>query len=259
MDAKHVLVEASGGVAVLVISRPEALNALNAELLAELSKALDRVEKDRSVGAVVITGAGKAFVAGADIKAMAGLSGAEALAFSRNGQAILSRIEAFAKPVIAAVNGFALGGGFELALACDFIYAATSAKFGLPETTLGLIPGFGGTRRLARLAGPNIARELILTGRYIDAATAYHYGIVNEVLTPEELLPLARERAALVAAAGPRAVRAAREALNFGLDASLPDSLAHESALFALLFSGTDAREGMAAFIDKRHPHFSGD
>ncbi|MFZ4617589.1 MAG: enoyl-CoA hydratase/isomerase family protein [Rectinemataceae bacterium] len=259
MEKQRILVEVTGGIATLTINRPEALNALDAATLEELLVALSGIAADRSLRAAILTGAGKAFVAGADITAMSGMSPAGARAFGQRGQAVFSALEKLPIPIIAAVNGYALGGGLELALACDFIYASQAAKFGLPETTLGLIPGFGGSKRLARLIGPNRARELILTGRAIDAATALAWGLVNALYDPEELLPKAREAAERMAAAGPRAVASAREALAFGLEAGLDEALAHEAALFGLLFTSGDAREGMAAFVEKRKPVFTGD
>jgi enoyl-CoA hydratase len=259
MEKQRVLVEKAGGVATLTMNRPEALNALDAATLEEFLAALSEIAADRSLRAAILTGAGKAFVAGADITAMSGMSAAEARAFGQRGQAVFSALEKLPIPIIAAVNGYALGGGLELALACDFIYASQSARLGLPETTLGLIPGFGGTKRLARLIGPNRARELMLTGKTIDAATALAWGLVNALHDPEELLPKAREAAERIAAAGPGAVASAREALAFGLESGIDEALAHEAALFGLLFSSKDAREGMSAFVEKRKPVFTGD
>jgi enoyl-CoA hydratase len=258
MAREIIVVSIDEGVATLVIDRQEALNALNIQVLEELDAALESLDAEGSVRALVITGAGKAFVAGADIRAIAALSPSEAVAFSRRGQATMLSIGRLTKPVIAAVNGYALGGGLELALACDFIYASSLARLGLPEASLGVIPGFGGTRNLARLIGPARARELVLTGANITAEKALAWGLVNEVFEPDQLLPKARERAIRIAEAGPLAVRAAREAMAFGLDTSLKESLEHEAALFGLLFASADQKEGMAAFLEKRKPNFTG-
>ena len=241
------------GVALLLIDRPQQLNALNQATLTELESALNALEQDDAVRVIILSGAGnKAFVAGADINEMTGFGPLVAAEFARQGQKILASIAGLSKPVIAAVNGYALGGGFELALACDFIYAAEGAKFGLPETTLGIMPGFGGTQKLSRLVGANIARELIFTGTMIDAGRAAELGIVNRVVPADELLDTVRQTAKTIIANGGIGVALAKEAIGKGLDMPLGEALAFEGNLFALLFSTEDQKEGMRAFVEKR-------
>lgn len=259
MAEESVILESGEGIATITMNRPASLNALDGGSLRLLGTILDSVARDGNLRVAIITGAGKAFVAGADIRAMAGLGPAEGRAFGALGQRIFRSIETLGKPVIAAVNGYALGGGLELALACDFIYASSTARLGLPETGLGLLPSFGGTKRLARLIGPARARELILTGKPLAADKALAWGLVNEVCAPEELLPKVKEIAAQIAGQGPRALALARESIDFGLEAPMEASLAHEAALFGLLFATADAREGMDAFLAKRKPAFTGD
>ncbi|PJA16184.1 MAG: enoyl-CoA hydratase [Elusimicrobia bacterium CG_4_10_14_0_2_um_filter_56_8] len=243
-----------GGIAVLKINRPKNLNAINTEVLGELKLAFAALDCDPAVKAVVITGEGeKAFVAGADISEMAGMSPLEAKEFSRKGSEVLGLIGGMNKPVIAAVNGYALGGGLELALACDFIYASGNAKLGLPEVTLGVIPGFGGTWMLAKRIGAARARELVFTGKVIDSGTAAHWGIVNEVFPADSLMKEAVDTAAKMARAGGLAVAAAKDAIANGLE-----NPAYETALFSVLFSTEDQREGMKAFTEKRKPAFRG-
>ncbi|MHB8707791.1 MAG: enoyl-CoA hydratase/isomerase family protein [Desulfuromonadales bacterium] len=252
----HLLVEQDAGVALLTVNRAKAMNALNGEVLAELRAALEALDQDPQVKVVIVTGAGKAFVAGADIAEMAAMDPSAALALSRQGQQVVLAIERMHKPVIAAVNGFALGGGLELALACDFIYASENAKLGLPEVTLGIMPGFGGTQNLARLAGSRRACEMIFSGRIITAQKALEWGLVNEVLPAEELLDGARKVAGQIAANGLLGVAAAKDALVSGLNMSKEDGFRYESALFANLFATADQKEGMAAFLEKRKPAF---
>lgn len=260
MEFKNLLLETIDGIAVLTINRPESLNALTGEVVGELECALNGLAADRSVKVVIITGAGeKAFVAGADIREMAGMDSCQAHAFARCGQRALLLIGQMNKPVIAAVNGFALGGGLELALACDFIFASEKAKLGLPEVTLGVIPGFGGTQNLARLIGPNRARELIFTGRMLTADQAHAWGIVNQVLPAEELMPRTLETARLIARNGPLAVASAKEAVASGLNMTREDGIRYEASLFGLLFASQDQKEGMAAFVEKRRAIFRGE
>ena len=247
-----------GHIAVLTIDRPTALNALNPEVLAALDRAFARCAAE-GVRQVVLTGAGsKAFVAGADIAAMAELSAAQAEQFAREGQEVLDRIAAYPGVVIAAVNGFALGGGLELAMACDLIVAGANARFGQPEVGLGVIPGFGGTQRLVRLVGLHRARELVLTGRTILADEALRLGLVLEVTAVGEVVARALQIAALVGAKGPVAVRLAKEALATAPDGTLQDGLRAEASLFGRCFTTADQREGMAAFLGKRAPAFTG-
>jgi enoyl-CoA hydratase len=247
------------GIEIITFNRSKALNALNSALLEELSAALDSVAGNEDIRVLVITGAGdKAFVAGADIKEMAGLSALQAKHFAHKGQSVINKIVALPIPVMAAVNGYALGGGLEIALACDFIYAAESASLGLPETTLGLIPGFGGTQRLPRLIGPNHAKELIYTGKIITAAEALAIGLVNRVVAPGALLENVMETARTMAAKGRISLRAAKEAVNNGLDTNLNTGLKMEQDGFAICMISEDAREGTQAFIEKRPPVFKG-
>ena len=259
MEFKNLLLETVAGVAKLTMNRPESLNALNSELLCELECALYQLERDAAVKVIVITGAGaKAFVAGADIKEMAALSALEAHQFALKGQRVMLAIEKLKKPVIAAVNGFALGGGLELALACDFIYACDTAKLGFPEVSLGIMPGFGGTQNLARLIGPNRANEMIFSGKMISAQKGALWGVVNEIFSAEELLPKALETAAAIAKTGLFGVGYAKDAIANGLNMGKEDGFRYEASLFGVLFATADQREGMAAFVEKRKANFTG-
>lgn len=254
-----VSIEDRGKVRWLTINRPDKLNALNREVLTALEQAFSRAMGDSGVGAVVITGAGeKAFVAGADIAEFQGLSPAQAQALAQRGQELFSAIEQAPKPVIAAVNGFALGGGMELAMACHLRVASENAKFGQPEVKLGLIPGYGGTQRLPRLVGRGRALELLLTGRMIDAATALAWGLVNRVVPLAELHGAVQGLAEEVLAVAPTAVRRCLEAVRGGLEAPLPVGLGLEATLFGLCASTQDFVEGVAAFLEKRAPRFPG-
>ena len=247
-----------GAVATVTVSRPEAMNALDSETLRDLLACLDELAAG-DVRAVVLTGAGeRAFVAGADIREMSEKSVLEAHAYARLGQRCAALLEEMPAATIAAVNGFALGGGCELALACDIRYASSRAKLGQPEINLGLIPGWGGTQRLARTAGLGFAKELILTGRLVDADEALRRGLVNAVYEPDVLMERALETARLIASKSPVAVAAAKQATNRALQADHAGNLAHEASLFSALFGSEDAREGMAAFGEKREPRFSG-
>jgi enoyl-CoA hydratase len=259
MVFKNLLSEIEEGVAVITVNRPHALNALNSEVLLELESLLNGLEQDASVKAAILTGAGeKAFVAGGDIKEMATINSHEAHRFALLGQRVLLAIEKMTKPVIAAVNGYALGGGLELALACDFIYASTTAKLGLPEVTLGVIPGFGGTQNLARLIGKSRANELIFSGRIITAEKACAWGIVNEVFPPGDLLAGTKEVAAAIARAGSLGVAYAKDAIANGLNMAKEDGFRYEASLLGILYSTCDQKEGMAAFIEKRKAKFTG-
>ena len=259
MDLKNLLVETADGIAVVTINRPQSLNALNSEVVTELESALRELEADASVKVVVITGAGeKAFVAGGDIKEMWNLEPADGRCFAQRGHRLIQFLAAMKKPVIAAVNGYALGGGLELALACDFIYASEKARLGLPEVTLGIMPGFGGTQNLPRLIGPNRAKELIFSGKQLTAAQARDWGIVNEVTPPEELMTRVMEIAKKIAANGTLAVAAAKDAVVNGLNMTKEDSLRYEGAVFGLLFATEDQKEGMRAFVEKRPAEFKG-
>jgi enoyl-CoA hydratase len=248
-----------GPAAIITIDRPEALNALNPTVLNQLSAALTEAGDKPEVSGVIITGAGgKAFVAGADISAMADYSPAEGLAFAELGLSVLGLIESLAKPVIAMIDGFALGGGCELALACDLIYATPESKLGQPEVNLGIIPGFGGTQRLSRLVGRNRAKELIFTGDIISAQKAMDIGLVQEVIPKDELLPFCLKLISKIAKKGPLAVGQSKRVINQGTDLALESGLWMEKLAFMSLFGSADQREGMTAFIEKRRPSFKG-
>ena len=258
-ELKYILVDVRDQVAVLTVNRPDKLNALNAETVSELRTALERVAADPAVRAVVLTGAGeKSFVAGADIAELARMTPLSGIDVSRQGQDTFRFLETMRKPVLAAVNGFALGGGLELALACHFRVAGENAKFGLPEVKLGIIPGYGGTVRLPRVVGRGRALELILTGEMIDAQEAYRIGLVNHVYPRGDLLDAAKELAKKIAANGPVAVALAIEAVDHGYHAATEDALRLEANLFGLLASTQDMREGMGAFLEKRKADFQG-
>lgn len=251
--------EKDAGIAIVTISRPKALNALNAQVFDELELCMVTLEDDPEVGGVIITGEGeKAFVAGADIKELAALNAFEAKAVSARGQHVFRMIEDFSKPVIAAVNGFALGGGCELALACHVRIASEKARMGLPEVSLGLIPGYGGTQRLPRLVGKGLAYELILTGDMIKADRALAIGLVNRVVAPEALLDEAKAMLNTILGRGPVAVRFALEAVNRGLEVSEIQGECIENNLFGLVAASEDATEGLNAFIERREASFKG-
>ena len=245
-------------IVLLTIDRQEKLNALNPQVTEEIGQALLDVEQDEP-RAIIVTGAGdRAFVAGADISEMSSMEPLEAKRFTEIGHAAMALLDKSPIPTIAAVNGFALGGGCELALACDIRIAAENALFGFPEVGLGILPGMGGTQRLPRLIGPALAKELIFSGRRIDAAEAKEIGLVNRVVPEGEALSAARELAAEIAANGPVAVRHAKTAANRSLDVDLISGLEYEADQFSLLFATQDAREGMGAFMEKRKPQFEG-
>jgi len=254
-----VEVSRQGAVAVVTVSRPEALNALNSETNALLLAAVHEVSTDEGVRAVVLTGAGeKSFVAGADIPEMSTLTAEEARRFSALGQAVMSGIEAAPQPWIAAVNGYALGGGCELALACDIRLAAENAKFGQPEITLGITPGFGGTQRLPRNVGAGWAKYLVLSGRHIRADEALRIGLVQGVYARDELMPQAMKLADEMAARSPLAMRYCKAAVHAAADSDITTGQGVERDLFALSFATSDQKEGMAAFLEKRPPEYSG-
>jgi enoyl-CoA hydratase len=259
MTFNTIVFDSEDGIAKIIFNRPKALNALNSELLAELDQALESVAEDESNRVLVLTGAGeKAFIAGADITELAKCDALSGKIFARQGQKVINKLEALSIPVIAAVNGYALGGGSEVALACDFIYAADSAMFGLPEITLGLIPGFGGTQRLPRSIAIGMARELIYTGKMISATEAQALGFVNRVVPLDKLMRETEDTARSIAMKGIVALRAAKEAVNNGLNVDLASGLARENDAFALCMASIDAKEGTQAFLDKRKPSFKG-
>ncbi|HEY0810803.1 MAG TPA: enoyl-CoA hydratase-related protein [Longimicrobiales bacterium] len=258
-ELRFVKLESRDAIAVITINRPDKLNALNADTVNELRSALEQVASDNNTRAVILTGAGeKSFVAGADIAELARMNPLSGIEVSRQGQDTFRFMETMRKPVIAAVNGFALGGGLELALGCHFRIASENAKFGLPEVKLGIIPGYGGTVRLPRVVGRGRALELILTGEMIDAQEAHRIGLVNHVYPQAELMAAAEQLAQKIAANGPVAIALAIEAVDHGYHASTEDALRLEANLFGLLASTTDMREGMGAFLEKRKANFKG-
>ena len=259
MAEVNVRLEVEGPFATVTVDRPKSLNALDTRTLQELEKIAGDLALRSDIRGVVVTGAGeKAFVAGADIAEMNGMDADRARHFGALGQRVMDAISALPFPVVAAVNGFALGGGCELALACDFIYASENARFGLPEVSLGVLPGFGGTQRLTRLVGRARAKELIFTGDMLDAAKAKEIGLVLDVLPLPKLLGHARAALERVAKKGPLAIRRAKEAIDRGADLDLADGLEIEHQLFSDLFNSADRTEGMKAFLEKRPPVFTG-
>ena len=249
----NVLLEKKGPYAVATIHRPEALNALNSQVLADLAELLDTVEADEEIRVLVITGAGeKAFVAGADIGEMSTLTKAEGEAFGKKGNDVFRRLETLPIPTIAAVNGFALGGGCELSMSCDIRICADTAVFGQPEAGLGITPGFGGTQRRARLVGPGMAKQLISPAKNIKADEALRIGLVNTVYPAQELLPAAEKLAGTIAKNAPIAVRACKKAINDGLQVDMDRAVTIEEKLFGSCFETADQKEGMGAFLEKR-------
>ena len=248
MELKNLVIERNNGICTVKINNPKTLNSLNADVLSELECAFDEIREDEGVRVVVLTGEGKAFVAGADIAYMSNLNPDQAKKFSEDGSRLFRKIETLNKVVIAAVNGFALGGGCELAMACDFRIASVKAKFGQPEVGLGIIPGFSGTQRMARLIGLGRAKELIFTGEHIDAQEAYRIGLVNKVTEKENLLEETYIIAEKIKSNSRVAVKYAKESMNRGI--------AYENNIFGLCFASQDQQEGMNAFMEKRHPDF---
>ena len=243
--------EVKDNIAIITINRPEALNALNLDVLAELEQAALQAEKDQDVFVLVITGAGRAFVAGADIAQMKDLTPDEARAFGEYGNKVFSTIESLTKPVIAAVNGFALGGGCELCMSCDIRIAGEKAKFGQPEVGLGITPGFGGTQRLPRIVGLSKAKELIFTAQTFNAEEALRIGLVSQVVPGEELMGAALEMAGKIAKNAQIAVRQSKAAINKGMQCDIGTGLAFEAQAFGLCFSTEDQKDAMAAFVNK--------
>lgn len=258
MTTNLIVVETHHHVATVTINRPDKLNALNATLLSDLDAAMRRLADDRSVRAIILTGEGRAFVAGADIGELADEQRDGLVASALHGQAIFSAIERTRKPVVAAVNGYALGGGCELALACHVRIASTKAKFGLPEVKLGLMPGYGGTQRLPRLVGRGAALRLILSGETIDATEAHRIGLVDLLAEPDALMTVAHALADTIATNGPVAMARAIEAVDAGLDLPLGEGLRSEARLFGSLADTADMREGTRAFLEKRTASFQG-
>ena len=258
-EYQNLLFENDNGIGIVTINRPKALNALNAATMHELNDICERLAQDKTVQAVIITGSGeKAFVAGADITEMQPMTAIEGRDWGKLGQLVFNKIENLPQPVIAAVNGFALGGGCELAMACDLRIASEKAKFGQPEVTLGIPPGFGGTQRLARLVGKGRAKELLFTADMIDAAEAYRIGLANKVVAAEELLSTAKAMAQKIMSRAPIAVKMCKAAVNEGLDTDLETGVAYEAEVFGLCFATDDKKEGMTAFVEKRKAEFAG-
>lgn len=257
-EYKNLTIERDGNVCTITINRPEVLNALNTETLRELKSAAMETDENNNVKVVIITGAERAFAAGADIAEMIPLTAIEGQQYGQLGQSAFAAFENMSKPVIAAVNGFALGGGCELAMACDIRIASEKAKFGQPEVKLGVTPGFGGTQRLPRLVGRAKAKELIFTGDMIDASEAHRIGLVNSVVPPDALMDEAKKLALKIAENGEIAVSLAKRAINQGIEVDLKSGCALESEVFGLCFSTEDQKEGMNAFIEKRPPKFKG-
>jgi enoyl-CoA hydratase len=259
MAYENIVYEVKDGIATITFNRPKALNALNSALLAELSQSLDEIAADEDIRILILTGAGdKAFVAGADISELATFDSLKAKAFGRRGHDIINKLQQLPIAVIAAVNGFALGGGTEISIACDFIYASENAKFGQPEINLGVIPGFGGTQRLPRLIGTNMAKELIYTGKMISAAEALELGLVNKVVPHDSLMAEVLKTAAVIASKGKVSLREAKQAVNKGMDVDLASGCNIEIDAFALCYASSDAREGTSAFLEKRQADFKG-
>ena len=256
MDLTSLLFKKEENIGILSINRPDALNALNSLVLDELCQAIEIIDKDPEVHVLILTGEGRAFVAGADISEMKDMNPMEARDFADKGMSIFRKIELMEKPVIAAVNGFALGGGCELSMCVDIRIASTKAKFGQPEVGLGITPGFGGTQRLSRLVGSGIAKELIFTCDIISAEEAYRIGLVNKIVAPEELMDTAIEMANKILSKSQIAVRYSKTAINRGIETDLDSGMAIEKDLFGLCFATEDQKEGMKAFINKGKPNY---
>lgn len=259
MDYKNLIFEVENGVATITFNRPKALNAMNSETMCELYDAAMRCKTDDSIKAVILTGAGeKAFVAGADISQMQEMRPQEALAFMELGHDTLRLIETMSKPVIAAINGFALGGGTEISMSCDVRFASENARFGQPEILIGLIPGWGGTQRLSRLVGLGRAKELVMSGEQIDAKRAYEIGLVNRVYPADQLIAETKKFAAKLARLPGFALKMAKHSMNYGYDLALDNANRLETECCAQCFSTDDQKEGMKAFLEKRKPNFVG-
>ncbi len=260
MSYETIIYEVEQNIAIIRFNRPKVLNAINPTVVAEMKDALGKIAADKSIKVLILTGEGdKAFVAGADIAAMRDFTPLEGRSFSRQGHELLFRLEALPIPVIACVNGFALGGGIEIAMACDFIYAADSAKFGQPEINLGVIPGFGGTQRLSRLVGKSMAKELCMTGVMISAQEARDIGLVNKVFPKETLWKETMKVARLLASKGKVSIRAVKDTIERGYNQDLRTGCYMESDAFAICMASEDAKEGMGAFLEKRKAEFKGE
>lgn len=256
MKYQKLLIEQQGHICIVKINNPESLNALNSEILSELDIAFSEIATDDNIYCVIITGEGRSFVAGADISQMKNMNAIEGKHFGEHGASVFRKIEKLRIPVIAAINGFALGGGCELAMSCDIRLASTKAKFGQPEVGLGITPGFSGTQRMARIVGIGKAKELIYTADIIDAAEALRIGLVNKVAEPEALMDEALKMAGKISSKAPIAIRNSKEAINNGMQADIDSAIATEANLFGLCFASHDQKEGMSAFFEKRTPDF---
>ncbi|MBN2621030.1 enoyl-CoA hydratase/isomerase family protein [candidate division WOR-3 bacterium] len=256
MEYKNIIITTEPGVGIVTINRPDVLNAVNVETIVEIEHAIREFSEKKDVPVIIITGAGKSFVSGSDISRLVKMDALQAREYSAIGQRVLTLIEHTERVTIAAVNGFALGSGCEIAMACDIRVASEKAKFGQPEVKLGLIPGHAGTQRLARLIGLGKAKELIFTGDIIDAQEAFRIGLVNTVVPPETLMDATRAMAQKIIAAGPTAVRVAKTVLNRGSDAPMATAQSYEMEAFSILFSTSEAKEGMTAFLEKRKPRW---
>lgn len=255
----NLLFEKKNDIGIITINRPKALNALNSETLHEIDMLITEISVDPTVKVVIICGAGdKAFIAGADITEMKAMTAMEGRSFAKQGQAVLDKIQNLPQPVIAAINGFALGGGCELAMACSIRIATEKSKFGQPEVMLGVIPGFGGSQRLPRLVGTGNANELLLVGDNINAQEAYRIGLINKLVDAEKLMSVAIEMAEKIASRAPIAVQLCKEAVNEGMDVDLQTGIALEAEIFGLCFATEDQKEGMNAFVEKRKANFIG-
>ena len=260
MSYETIISEVEENIGIIRFNRPKVLNSINPTVVAEMKDALEKVDSNKSIKVLILTGEGdKAFVAGADIAVMRDFTPLQGRSFSREGQELLFRLEALPIPVIACVNGFALGGGIEIAMACDFIYAADSAKFGQPEINLGVIPGFGGTQRLSRLVGKSMAKELCMTGIMISAQEARGIGLVNKVFPKEALWEETMKVAKLLASKGRVSIRAVKDTIERGYDQDLRTGCHMESDAFAICIASEDVREGMGAFLEKRKAEFKGE
>ncbi len=255
----NIIFQVEDGIATITFNRPETLNALNSELLKEFSQALDEIAANEDIRVLILTGAGeKSFVAGAGITELATFNALQAKRFSERGHFMMNKLQELPIPVIAAVNGFALGGGSEIALACDFIYASENAMFGQPEINLGIIPGFGGTQRLPRLIGKNMAKEIIFTGKMIPAAEAHTIGMVNRVCSQESLMDEVIKTSKTIVSKGKVSLRAAKQAINSGMNVDLNSGCSIEIDAFSLCMASPDAKEGTSAFLEKRKADFKG-
>jgi enoyl-CoA hydratase len=258
MSYETLLYDVSDRIATITVNRPDKLNALNARVIMELGLAVDAARESDDVGAIILTGAGRAFIAGADISELEQHNAMRMKAVSQTGSKVFRRFETSPKPTVAAVNGFCLGGGCEIAMACHMRVASEAAKFGQPETKLGLLPGYGGTQRLPRLVGKGRALQLLMTSEIIDAQEAYRIGLANKVVAPDQLLETTRAMLKTIMANGPLAVAACIEAVNNGYDATLEEAMTLEATMFGLLAATDDKREGTRAFVEKRAAKFSG-